>query len=185
MAHLGSGSSILNFPTMSGDPTPKDSKQAFFIKLDGIPGESKDSAFSGQIDVLSFGYAVNQTASVHTGGGQGVAKASWEDLVFTHYVDKATPNLAKYCGSGKVIPTATLSACKMGGSGSVAYLTITLTNVMVTQVHQVGAVNSPHAVEQIGLSYEEIKVEAKEQNADGSLGASVVGGYKVKLNQAI
>lgn len=183
MANSGSGASILNFPSLStSELNPGDSQQAMFLKLDGVAGESKDSAFSGQIDVLSFGYKVSQSSSVHQGGGQGVAKANWQNFVITHYVDKASPNLAKYCGTGKIIPTATFSACKMGGGSSVAYLTITLSNCMVTEVHLVGTTNNPRAVEQVGLSYEKIKIEAKEQNADGSLAAAVVGGFNVKQN---
>jgi type VI secretion system secreted protein Hcp len=43
------------------------SLQDFFIKTDGIPGESKDSAHNGWIDALSFDYAVSQSSSMFTG----------------------------------------------------------------------------------------------------------------------
>ena len=49
-----------------------ESLQDFFIKIDGIAGESKDSNHKGQIDVLNWGYAVTQSSSANTGGGGGV-----------------------------------------------------------------------------------------------------------------
>ena len=46
----------------------------------------------------------------------------------------------------------------------------------------VGATNSPRVIEEVGLSYSKIKMETKEQNSDGSLGASVTGAWDVKKN---
>ena len=103
MASLGMGS-VLQAPAVSVDTAPKESLQDFFIKIDGISGESKDSKHSGQIDVLSWGYAVSQSSSTHTGGGGGVGKANFSELVFTHYVDKASPNLLTYCAGVTRLP---------------------------------------------------------------------------------
>jgi type VI secretion system secreted protein Hcp len=36
----------------------------------------------------------------------------------------------------------------------------------------------------VGISYAKIKVEVKEQNANGSMGAAVTGTWDVKQNQA-
>ncbi len=181
MASLGLGN-IMSPPQVSVDTAPKDSLQDFFIKLDGIPGESKDSKHSGQVDVLSWGYAVSQSSSSHIGGGGGVGKANFSELVFTHYVDKSTPNLMQYCASGKHVPSVELSCCKVGG-GQQEYMKVTLTDVLITHVRPMGATNSPRVIEEVGLSYAKIKAEVKEQNADGSMGASVTGTWDVKQNQ--
>ncbi|THJ33276.1 type VI secretion system tube protein Hcp [Lampropedia aestuarii] len=57
------------------------SLQDFFIKIDGISGESKDSKHAGWIDVLSFSYGVSQSSSSFTGGGAGVGKANFDATV--------------------------------------------------------------------------------------------------------
>ncbi|TDR47870.1 type VI secretion system secreted protein Hcp [Tahibacter aquaticus] len=181
MASLGMGS-VLAAPSVSVDTAPKDSLQDFFAKIDGISGESKDSKHSGQIDVLSWAYAVSQSSSTHTGGGGGVGKANFSELVFTHYVDKSSPNLLTYCAGGKHISSVELSCCKVG-DGQQEYCKITLSDVLITHVRPVGATNSPRLIEEVGMSYGKIKMEVKEQNSDGSLGAAVTGTWMVKENK--
>ena len=158
------------------------SQQDFYIKLEGIDGESKDSKHAKWVDVLQWGYGVSQTSSMHSGGGGGTGKASFNDLNFTHYIDRASPTLMKYCASGKHIPTVTVSCCKSGG-GSQEYMKVTLTDCIVTSVAPAGATNTPRVMERVGLSYAKIVVEVKEQNADGSMGATVEGQWDVKQNK--
>lgn len=158
------------------------SLQDFFIKIDGIEGESKDSKHKGWIDVLSFSYAVSQSSSAFTGGGVGVGKANFDALVFEHYADKATPNLLQYCASGKHVGEVKLEAAKVG-DGSQVYFTITLTDAIITHAGPSGSTDDARVKETVGISYSKIKVEVKEQNANGSLGASVTGAWDVKQNQ--
>ena len=41
----------------------------YFLKLDGIPGESTDAKHKGEIDVLAFSWGVSQSGSTAPGGG--------------------------------------------------------------------------------------------------------------------
>ncbi|MDH5858724.1 Hcp family type VI secretion system effector [Lampropedia aestuarii] len=157
------------------------SLQDFFIKIDGISGESKDSKHAGWIDVLSFSYGVSQSSSSFTGGGAGVGKANFDALVFEHYADKATPNLMQYCASGKHIGEVKLEAAKVG-DGSQVYFIITLTDAIITHAGPSGSTDDARVKETVGISYSKIKVEVKEQNANGSLGAATTGGWDVKQN---
>lgn len=159
------------------------SLQDFFIKIAGIDGESKDSKHTGWIDVLSFNYGVSQSSSVFTGGGGGVGKANFDALSFTHYVDKATPNLMQYCASGKHIGTVEVSCCKVG-DGSQEYMRITLSDCIVTHAGPNGSTSDARVTESVSISYSKIKVEVKEQNANGSMGAAVTGTWDVKQNAA-
>ncbi|MBR0564800.1 type VI secretion system tube protein Hcp [Azoarcus sp. L1K30] len=159
------------------------SLQDFYIKITGIDGESKDSKHAGWIDVLSFNYAVSQSSSVFTGGGGGVGKANFDAITFTHYVDKATPNLMQYCASGKHLSSVEVSCCK-SGDGSQEYMHITLTDCIITFAGPSGTTDTARVLENVSISYSKIKVEVKEQNADGSMGASVTGTWDVKQNMA-
>jgi len=159
------------------------SLQDFFIKIAGIDGESKDSKHTGWIDVLSFSYGVSQSSSNFTGGGGGVGKASFDALSFSHYVDKATPNLMQYCASGKHIPTIDVSCCKVG-DGSQEYMHITLTDCIIVHAGPSGSTDDARVTETVAISYSKIKVEVKEQNANGAMGAAVTGTWDVKQNQA-
>jgi type VI secretion system secreted protein Hcp len=157
------------------------SLQDFYIKIAGIDGESKDSKRTGWIDALSFTYGVSQSSSMFTGGGGGVGKADFDALRFTHFVDKATPNLLQYCAAGKHVATVEVSCCK-AGDGSQEYMRITLTDCIITHAGPNGSNEDARVKESVGISYAKIKVEVKEQNANGSMGAAITGTWDVKKN---
>lgn len=158
------------------------SLQDVFIKIDGIPGESKDSSHAGWIDVINLNYGVAQSSAAFTGGGSGVGKANFAPLTFTHYVDKATPNLMKYCAAGKHVPKVELSCCKVG-DGSQEYMRVTLTECLITHAGPAGSSADARITESVAISYGMISVQVKEQNTDGSMGASVTGAWDVKGNK--
>ncbi|MDR1662080.1 MAG: type VI secretion system tube protein Hcp [Azoarcus sp.] len=153
-----------------------------FVKLDGIDGESKQANHKGWIDVLDLSYSVTQSASMHTGGGGGVGKADFGPVQFSHYLDKASPNLFKYCAAGKHIPKVTFSICKVG-DGSQEFAKIVLTDVIVANVSPGGASGSG-MTETVAMAYSKIETTVKEQNANGSMGAGVTGNWNVKENVA-
>ena len=158
------------------------SQQDFYIQIEGIPGESKDSKHAGWIDILSLEYSVSQSSSMSSGGGGGVGRASFDALTFVHYVDKATPNLLQYCASGKQVSTVKVSCCKVG-DGAQEYMLITLTDCMITHAGPIGSVEDPRVKEKVSISFGKIEVQVKEQNADGSMGAAVTGTWNVKENK--
>ena len=43
----------------------------YFLKLEGIKGESQDDKHRDEIDVLSFSWGVSQTGTMAFGGGAG------------------------------------------------------------------------------------------------------------------
>ena len=106
---------------------------SIFAKIGTIKGESKDVKHPGEIDVLSWAWGVTQTGSMAHGGGGGAGKASFQDLTFTHRIDKATPLLLKACATGEHIPEATI-AVRKAGKGQQDYLVVKLSDVLVTSV---------------------------------------------------
>ena len=44
----------------------------YFLKIDGIVGESKDSKHRGEIDLMSWSWGASQTGSSSAGGGEGI-----------------------------------------------------------------------------------------------------------------
>ena len=157
--------------------------QDMFIKLTGIDGESKDSAHTNEIDVLNWSWRIAQESTMHTGSGGGTGKAQVDDLEFEHYVDRATPNLFKYCVTGKHIPEAKLTVRKAGGN-PLEYLKITLTDVVVTLVSPSGSSSDEVKVrERVGLSFAKVKTEYTVQNQQGGSGGAVTAGYDIQGNK--
>lgn len=157
--------------------------QDMFIKINGIDGESKDGAHQNEIDVLHWDWTVTQESTMHTGSGGGAGKAQVNDLVFEHYVDRATPNLFKYCVTGKHIPEAKLTIRKAGGS-PLEYLKITMTDVVVTRVSPGGSSTDDVKVrEKVGLSFAKVKSEYIVQNQQGGSGGAITASYDIQKNQ--
>src|SRR4026209_2403837 len=88
----------------------------YFLKLDGISGESKDSKHKGEIEVLSFSFGETQSAPSGIGGGGGAGKVKMSDFSFTARTTKASPQLFLSCAQGKHLKQAILTVRKAGGS---------------------------------------------------------------------
>jgi type VI secretion system secreted protein Hcp len=146
-----------------------------FIKIDGIPGESQDAAHPDEIQIANWKWKMSQQSSMMSGSGGGAGKATVDDLVFFHTVDRASPNLMSYCLSGRHIPTAVLTMRKAGGV-PFDFLRITMSDVIVTGV-EMGA-----DYEEVRLSFAKVKQEYIVQNAQGGSKGAVTGTFDIKAN---
>lgn len=155
----------------------------YFLKLDGIPGESTDDKHKGEIDLQSFSFGVSQGGTFSRGGGGGAGKASFQDFHFTKEMDKASPKLMLACATGDHIAKATL-VCRKAGGTQEEYLKIEFGDVLVSS-YQVGGSSGGGALptDQFSLNYGKIEQEYKEQTSKGSLAGSVKAGWDLKANK--
>lgn len=157
--------------------------QDMFIKIAGIDGESEDNAHKNEIELASWDWEIFQTSNMHSGSGGGSGKATVGDLKFIHAVDRATPNLMKYCLTGKHIGEAVLTVRKAGGS-PLEYLKITMNDVIVTRVRPYGnAKDETRVSEEVCLSFSKVKEEYVVQNAQGGSSGAVTASYDIKGNK--
>lgn len=157
--------------------------QDIFLKINGIDGESQDSSHKNEIEVLAWAWGIEQQSNMHAGSGGGAGKATVSDLTFEHFIDRASPNLMKYCLTGKHINEAMLVVRKAGGN-PLEYLKITMTDVLVTKVSPRGSVLDEVSMrESVALSFAKIKQEYVVQNAQGGSGGAVTAGYDIKGNK--
>lgn len=153
--------------------------QDIFIKINGIDGESMDAAHKNEIEVLNWNWEILQESNMHMGSGGGSGKATVKDLSFMHYVDRSSPNLMKFCLTGKHIPEAVLVVRKAGGN-PLEYLKITMTDVVITAVNPSGASDQERVKERIALSFAKVKQEYTVQNQQGGSGGAVTAAYDIK-----
>ncbi|MCZ2497587.1 type VI secretion system tube protein Hcp [Xylophilus sp. Kf1] len=157
--------------------------QDIFIKIDGIDGESPDTSHKNEIDVLSFQWKVSQASAMHAGSGGGAGKATVEDFEFEHYIDRSSPNLMKYCLTGKHVAEARLTVRKAGGN-PLEYLRLVFSDVIVTSVAPFGgSADELRVRERVRLSFSRIQQEYAVQNAQGGSGGAVTASYDIKGNQ--
>ena len=154
--------------------------QDVFIKIDSINGESQDTSHLNEIDVIGWRWQISQPGTMHSGSGGGAGKATVSDLEFTHVLDRASPNLARFCFTGQHIPEAKLTMRKSGGIPH-EYARITMYDVIISRVESVGS--GEHCYEQVRLSFARIKHEYVLQNAKGGSGGVVTAIIDIKANQ--
>src|SRR3954453_8963315 len=142
-----------------------------FIKIGALKGEARDSVHKEDIDVLAWSWGLSNSGSAHVGGGMGAGKVNVQDLSLTKYIDKSSPDLMLACCVGKHFPEATLVVRK-AGTTPLEYLTITLTEVMVTAVSTGGSGGEDRLTENVTLNFAKVKVDYKEQTATGTVGAT-------------
>ena len=156
----------------------------YFLKIDGVEGESTDAAHRGEIEVQSFNWAEAQPGTPGA-GGHGAGKVQPQDLQFLKTLDKASPRLFIACATGERFSHAILSARKAGGAQQ-DYLRITLEDVFVSS-YQVGG-SSQSGVppdDEVGLRFARLEMSYKEQRADGSLGGEVRHKYDFAANRKL
>lgn len=154
----------------------------YFLKIDGIEGESTDKKHKAEIDVLSWSWGMTQSGSPGGGGGGGAGKVNVQDLSFAARVSKASPKLMEACASGKHIKQAVLIGRKAGKEQQ-EFLTYTLTDLLVSSYQTGGSEEMDLPTDQVSLNFSKVQVEYKEQKADGSLGKSTKAGFDVKNNK--
>jgi type VI secretion system secreted protein Hcp len=157
----------------------------YFLKIDGIDGESADSKHKGEIDVESWSWSEHQSGTHSAGGGGGAGKVAMQDFHFVMKVNKASPKLMLACADGEHLKKAVLT-CRKAGKEQQEFLKVTLSDLLVSSYQTGGSARGEVVpLDQISLNYSKIEFEYKEQKADGTLGGAVKAGYDVKANKKV
>jgi type VI secretion system secreted protein Hcp len=155
----------------------------YFLKIDGVVGESQDDKHKNEIEVLSWSWGEAQAAS--GGGGGGAGKVHMQDFHFTARVSKASPKLLLACASGQHLAKAQLT-CRTAGKAQQEFLKLTFTDVLVSSFQIGGSASSDIApLDQVSLGYGKVEVEYREQKANGTLGAAIKAGWDVKKSKQL
>ncbi|MDQ3958118.1 MAG: type VI secretion system tube protein Hcp [Gemmatimonadota bacterium] len=152
-----------------------------FIKIGDLKGEAKDKAHGGEIDVLAWSWGASNSGNAHMGGGQGAGKVNVQDLSFTKYIDKSSPDLFLYVCNGKHIPEAKL-VIRKAGETPLEYLSITMNDLIVTSVSTGGSGSEDRLTENVTLNFAKVKVNYVEQTEKGAAGAKPQMGWDIAAN---
>ncbi len=157
----------------------------YFLKIDGIEGESADAKHKNEIDVESWSWGATQSGTFSMGGGGGAGKVSMQDMHFVAKMSKASPKLLLANASGQHIKTAVLTLRK-AGTDQQEFAKFTLSDVLVSSYQTGGSASgSIVPMDQFSLNFAKIEKEYKEQKADGTLGGAVKVGWDLKQNKKV
>lgn len=155
----------------------------YFLKIDGIEGESHDATHKGAIQLDSWSWGAENTGTMQFGGGGGGGRAKMDNFNFTMRVNAATPKLVQKLASGEHLPRTVL-VCRKAGKTPQEYLKITFEDCVVASYR----INSSQGggvlpTDNISLNFAKITFEYREQKADGSIGGAVVASHDLKQNR--
>lgn len=154
----------------------------YFLKLEGVDGESTDDRHKGELEILSWSFGATQTSSHGAGGGGGAGKVSMQDFHFTAHVSKASPRLYRSCATGEHIKQATLTVRKAGG-GQQEYLVIKLSDVQITS-YQLGASEGDIVpTDQVSFNFTKIEFEYRPRTDAGTTASPVRTQYDVSTGR--
>lgn len=138
-----------------------------YVKIEGIKGESLVAKYKDQIEAMNFSYSCYQPVSESRSGGiHTTGRANHGTINFSKYTDISTADLCATMWAGKTIPSVVITAVTNNGDEVVEYLTITLTNVVISNFSIHGGGSSVSS-EEVSLSYSKIKFVYHFQGEDG------------------
>jgi type VI secretion system secreted protein Hcp len=153
----------------------------YFLKIDGIEGESTDAKHAGWIDVDSWSWGESQPLQP-AGSGAGAGKVHFSDMRFSTHVSKASPKLFLACASGQHIKEARLVGLRAGKERQ-EFLTWTFSDVLVSSYETGGAEDGNVPSDHVSLNFTKVAVAYKGQKPDGSLDTPVTAGWDSKTNK--
>jgi type VI secretion system secreted protein Hcp len=156
-----------------------------YLKINGIKGESKDSAHERWIEITSAHWGVVQprSATASTAGGHTAERCEHHAVSLSKLTDVASPILMQTCSMGRTIPKAKLEFMRADGEGNpVKYYEVELENVIVANMEQlVSEGNILH--DSIGLRFSKIRWKYTQQNIAGGIGGNTAGGWDLASNK--
>jgi len=152
------------------------SAQNMFLKIKGIPGESKDEGHKDWINLLSFKQGVS--AKVSTAATRMAGRANFNDFIFTKKMDKASPLLMEKCATGEMLPEVEMEITSADGRG---FYTIRLNGVRITGVEtSSNCIPQCVTMEEVSFNYSKITWEYTDAKE-----GKVKSGYDLMLNKKI
>jgi type VI secretion system secreted protein Hcp len=156
-------------------------REQWFLKLDGIGGESTSARHRGEIEIDSWSWGATNSASAHSGGGAAAGRVAIEDFQLATRVSAATPPLFLACATGRHLRTAVLTGVR-SGEAEREFLTYKLTDVVVTSVHH-GDSSASAPGDRFSLQFAKVEVTYRPQRPDGSTATPVTVSYDVAAHR--
>ena len=135
----------------------------FFLKIEGVDGESTDAKHKGSIDLESWSWGQSQSGTHSSGGGGGAGKVSMQDFHAVMKVCKASPRLMLACATGEPIKKAVLT-CRKAGTDQQEYFKVTMTDLLVSSYQTGGNGHGVGPTDQFSLNFGTIQFDYVAQD---------------------
>lgn len=155
-------------------------EKKYFLRMDGVKGESRKIGYEDWVEVLSFssgaGIPPMDRSSVT------INNNSFHSFLFTHEIDIATPPMLELCMTGGIIPVIDFVGCVLIAGFLIPVLEIKMENVILSRL----SVDSKQAsdkelggktIEEVEVNFAKISIKVTPINPDNSRGSSVQASF--------
>ncbi len=150
----------------------------YYLKLDGIEGESIKKGHEKEIDIFSFSWGVHNPSDWLTGTGGATGKGVPSEISISKVVDKSSPKLMLHCCNGAHIKEGTVTMRITGDKEqALEYEVWKLSKLTVASIHHAAGMGDQKPMESVSFKFMEIKLEYKPQKDDGTLDAAIPFGW--------
>src|SRR5215207_7644349 len=151
-----------------------------FLKIEGIPGESRKAGHPDEIDILSFSFGASNPTTVGKGTGAGASQVNLSSFNIMKMTDLSSTALFLRCAKGEHIPTAIVTLRKAGGTNPLEYLQYKFTKVYVDNIQWSAASGGDDVpTESLSLAFEKVEIVYSSQADDGTAKKTVGSGWDI------
>ena len=154
----------------------------YFLKIDGVPGESADKAHKGEIELVSWSWGESNSGTHAGGGGGGAGRVVMQDFSFQMAINKASPKLFLSCANGKHIKEALLT-CRKAGEKALEYLKVKFTDLLISSFQTGGSQGNIVPIDSISFNFAKIEITYTPQDNKGAAGSAVTHWYNINTNE--
>ena len=139
-----------------------------FLKIENIKGESRAAGHEDEIDITGIAWGVARTQPSRV---QGRSRVEERELVVRKVYDASSPYLAVAVALGRSFDEIVLTVRKDSGDAHLDYLTITLSNALISEYSFDSDTAPEEAVEEaFSIRAEKVKILYVQQADDHSAG---------------
>lgn len=161
-----------------------------FLNIQGIKGDSTDSAHKDWIEIQAFNQGVTQSTGgaasaqgTHAGG-----RSDHTDFTVVKRLDTASPQLFLHCCNAKPIPEIKIELARAMGEKT-TFMTYTMKDVIVSSVRASGSTDGQDLIplEEISFRYGEIHLSytPTDPRGGGKTGADVKAAWSTLENKVL
>src|SRR5476651_1283487 len=120
----------------------------YFLKIDTVPGDSRDAHRPGAIEVVAFSWGETKA--------EATERAAFENFHFTTLTGTASPKLMLLCANGRHVAGATLVGRRADATQQ-EYFTLTFNDVSVSSYH-VSASAGDSPLDEVSLAFSRVHI---------------------------
>jgi type VI secretion system secreted protein Hcp len=152
-----------------------------WLKIPGIEGEATDDGHKKEIDLQGWSWGMTHPVEMR-GGGLSGGETSVANLTVIKAIDKASPNIMKFCLAAKAMDEVLLTMRKRG-ENPIEFVKIKMKQAVVAGVNNNASSNGGGTSESVSFAFEAVEFEYTPQKPDGQPEGAVTLKWNIKANK--